>query len=148
HSECLTGDVFKSQRCDCGAQLEQSLQKVAQAGRGAVLYLRQEGRGIGLLNKLKAYQLQEHGYDTVEANTKLGFAADQRDYALAARILRKKGIAQVRLLTNNPDKIKQLTALGITVTERIPLEIPATIYDRKYLATKKNKFHHLLQEVN
>ncbi|MFD0896502.1 GTP cyclohydrolase II [Loigolactobacillus binensis] len=148
HSECLTGDVFKSQRCDCGAQLEQALQKIEAAGRGAVLYLRQEGRGIGLLNKLKAYQLQEHGYDTVEANTKLGFAADQRDYVLAARILQKKGIDQIKLMTNNPDKISQLTDLGITVTERVPLEIPATAYDRKYLATKKTKFHHLLREVN
>lgn len=148
HSECLTGDVFKSQRCDCGAQLEQALQQIQQAGRGAVLYLRQEGRGIGLLNKLKAYRLQEQGYDTVEANTKLGFAADQRDYALAARILQQKGVQQVRLLTNNPDKISQLTQLGITVTQRVPLEIPATVYDRQYLVTKKNKFHHLLREVN
>ncbi|MFC6170785.1 GTP cyclohydrolase II [Loigolactobacillus jiayinensis] len=148
HSECLTGDTFKSQRCDCGAQLERALQKIEVEGRGAVLYMRQEGRGIGLLNKIKAYRLQEQGFDTVEANTELGFAADQRDYALAARILQQKGISDIRLMTNNPDKIAQLTALGITVTERIPLEIPATLYDRQYLVTKKAKFHHLLREVN
>ncbi|MFD1485923.1 GTP cyclohydrolase II [Lacticaseibacillus baoqingensis] len=148
HSECLTGDVFGSKRCDCGAQLDKAMQLIAQAGQGAVLYLRQEGRGIGLANKLRAYHLQEQGLDTVEANVHLGFAPDQRQYGLVAAILGQKQVDTVDLLTNNPDKIAQLEALGITVRSRLPLELPAQPEDRQYLLTKKHKLHHLLTEVD
>lgn len=148
HSECLTGDVFGSKRCDCGAQLAESLKRIEQAGRGAVLYLRQEGRGIGLANKLKAYELQEQGLDTVEANLHLGLPADDRNYGLAAAILRQEGVTTVNLMTNNPDKIKQLAQYGIRVNQRIPLEAGLTQENEAYLKTKKNKFHHLLREVN
>lgn len=148
HSECLTGDVFGSKRCDCGAQLAESLKRIEQAGRGAVLYLRQEGRGIGLVNKLKAYELQEQGLDTVEANLHLGLPADDRNYGLAAAILRQEGVTTVNLMTNNPDKIKQLEQYGIRVNQRIPLETGLTQENEAYLKTKKNKFHHLLREVN
>ncbi|MHA3065900.1 GTP cyclohydrolase II [Lacticaseibacillus saniviri] len=148
HSECLTGDVFGSLRCDCGEQLERAMQLIEAEGHGAILYLRQEGRGIGLANKLRAYQLQEQGLDTVEANVKLGFAPDARDYGLVAAILHQKHIQQVRLMTNNPDKIDQLTALGIDVIERVPLEVPANAVDAAYLATKKHKMQHLLKEVD
>ncbi len=148
HSECLTGDVFGSRRCDCGEQLETSLKKLEKNGHGALLYLRQEGRGIGLANKLRAYHLQEHGYDTVEANEQLGFAADERSYGVAAAILHAKGIKEVDLLTNNPEKISQLEHLNIHVHQRIPLETKPTAEDLNYLKTKKHKFHHSLEEVN
>lgn len=147
HSECLTGDVFGSKRCDCGAQLAEALKRIEQAGRGAVLYLRQEGRGIGLANKLKAYELQEQGLDTVEANLRLGLPADDRNYGLAAAILRQEGVKTVNLMTNNPDKIQQLEQHGIHVNQRISLETGLTPENKAYLMTKKNKFHHLLKEV-
>lgn len=148
HSECLTGDVFGSKRCDCGAQLAESLKRIEQAGRGAVLYLRQEGRGIGLANKLKAYELQEQGLDTVEANLHLGLPADERNYGLAAAILRQEGVTTVNLMTNNPDKIQQLEQYGIKINHRVPLEVGLTQENEAYLKTKKNKFQHLLREVN
>lgn len=144
HSECLTGDALGSLRCDCGPQLHEAMRMINQNGSGIVLYLRQEGRGIGLRNKLKAYHLQEDGLDTVEANEHLGFNSDERTYDLAAQILKKLGVTNVDLLTNNPDKIDQLDLDGITIHHRIPLEIAPTSYDKKYLLTKKNKFHHLL----
>lgn len=147
HSECLTGDVFGSLRCDCGEQLAQALTQIEAAGSGAVIYLRQEGRGIGLANKLKAYQLQEQGFDTVEANVHLGFQPDERDYGLVATILRRVGVQSVQLMTNNPDKISQLERLGVTVTQRVPLEMTPHDEDRAYLTTKKHKFNHLLREV-
>jgi 3,4-dihydroxy 2-butanone 4-phosphate synthase/GTP cyclohydrolase II len=148
HSECLTGDIFGSKRCDCGEQLERSLKEIQSRGRGALLYLRQEGRGIGLANKLKAYELQEQGMDTVEANLKLGFQADERHYGVAAAILRKKGVTKVNLLTNNPDKIKQLETLGIKVEERVTIQIPARPENRSYLKVKKEKMHHLLKGMD
>lgn len=144
HSECLTGDVFGSERCDCGPQLHAAMQKVTEVGQGAIIYLRQEGRGIGLLNKLKAYHLQGNGLDTVEANQALGFAEDERDYQEAAQILRHLGITKVRLMTNNPDKIEQLRAAGIEVVERVPLELPPTAANRRYLKTKQEKLQHYL----
>ncbi|ARW24409.1 3,4-dihydroxy-2-butanone-4-phosphate synthase [Pediococcus acidilactici] len=147
HSECLTGDVFGSLRCDCGDQLIASLQQIEKKGSGAVLYLRQEGRGIGLTNKLKAYMLQEAGLDTVDANLKLGFQADERKYDIAAAILKQKGISKVELLTNNPDKITQLTKYGIHIEKRIPLEMNPNDNNLSYLKTKKQKMHHLLMEV-
>lgn len=148
HSECLTGDVFGSKRCDCGAQLAESLRRINREGRGALLYLRQEGRGIGLANKLKAYELQEQGFDTVEANLKLGLPADDRHYGLAAMILKQQGVSAINLLTNNPDKISQLEQHGIRVNKRVPLETGVTAENQHYLETKKAKFHHLLKEVN
>lgn len=145
HSECFTGDVLGSLRCDCGPQLHEAMRQIEKEGRGVVIYLRQEGRGIGLRNKLKAYRLQEQGLDTAEANIHLGFGADERDYDVAAEILRELGIRKIDLLTNNPDKINQLKLDGIEINRRLPLEIPPTIYDQKYLETKKDKFHHLLK---
>ena len=147
HSECLTGDVFGSRRCDCGSQLIQSLKRIQDAGSGVLVYMRQEGRGIGLVNKLRAYQLQDQGKDTVEANHALGLRADQRHYGLTAQILADLGIRQVRLLTNNPQKIHDLEAHGIHVIERIPLEIPATADNHGYLKTKVQKMGHLLSLV-
>ncbi|WP_242364097.1 GTP cyclohydrolase II [Limosilactobacillus antri] len=144
HSECFTGDVLGSLRCDCGPQLHTAMERINAAGRGVVLYLRQEGRGIGLENKLRAYRLQEEGYDTVEANEQLGFRPDERQYDLAAKMLKQLGVSRVALLTNNPDKISQLRLDGIEITRRVPLEIQPNRYDRRYLATKKEKFHHLL----
>jgi GTP cyclohydrolase II len=144
HSQCLTGDVFESQRCDCRAQLEFSLRKIAKEKSGILLYLPQEGRGIGLLNKIKAYQLQDNGLDTVEANRKLGFAADSRDYDFAAQALKALGIRAVRLLSNNPDKIQQLEQAGVRVVERIPCRPRTSQHSRGYLRTKKNKLGHLL----
>ena len=144
HSQCLTGDVFHSLRCDCRAQLELSLEMIAAEGRGIVIYEQQEGRGIGLLNKLRAYELQDHGADTVEANQRLGFEADLRDYALPAAILRHFGVASVRLLSNNPDKIEALERAGIAVAERIPCQPPETTTTTRYLETKRDKLGHLL----
>ncbi|MDQ5920625.1 MAG: 3,4-dihydroxy 2-butanone 4-phosphate synthase / cyclohydrolase [Pseudomonadota bacterium] len=144
HSECLTGDVFHSRRCDCGEQLNVALSTIEQEGLGVIIYLRQEGRGIGLLNKLKAYELQETGIDTVDANLQLGFASDLREYVLAAKILVDLGIHKIRLITNNPTKIKELTEANIQVVERIGLKTTAHPENQRYLATKVKKFGHLL----
>jgi GTP cyclohydrolase II len=144
HSQCLTGDVFTSERCDCRAQLEFSLRKIAKEPAGVVLYLPQEGRGIGLLNKLKAYELQDGGLDTVQANQRLGFADDSRDYEFAAEALKALGIRRVRLLSNNPDKIEQLERAGIRVVERVPCRPRTSHHSKAYLRTKKQKMGHLL----
>lgn len=144
HSQCLTGDVFTSERCDCRAQLEFSLRKIAAASPGIVLYLPQEGRGIGLINKLKAYELQDEGLDTVEANRKLGFAADSRDYGFAADALKALGVRAVRLLSNNPDKVRQLERGGVRVVERIPCRPRTSRHSRAYLRAKKDKLGHIL----
>ncbi|WP_404336251.1 bifunctional 3,4-dihydroxy-2-butanone-4-phosphate synthase/GTP cyclohydrolase II [Planococcus rifietoensis] len=144
HSECLTGDIFHSRRCDCGAQLSKSLELIEQAGAGIVLYMRQEGRGIGLLNKLKAYELQEQGLDTVEANEQLGFPAEMRDYTLCALMLKDLGVSRVRLLTNNPAKTDALVEYGIEVEERLALIIPPTADNTQYMETKKQRMHHLI----
>ncbi|WP_341959731.1 bifunctional 3,4-dihydroxy-2-butanone-4-phosphate synthase/GTP cyclohydrolase II [Planococcus maritimus] len=144
HSECLTGDIFHSRRCDCGAQLAKSLELIEQAGAGIVLYMRQEGRGIGLLNKLKAYELQEQGLDTVEANEQLGFPAEMRDYTLCALMLKDLGVSRVRLLTNNPAKTDALIEYGIEVEERLALIIPPTEDNTQYMKTKKQRMHHLI----
>ncbi|WP_078596984.1 bifunctional 3,4-dihydroxy-2-butanone-4-phosphate synthase/GTP cyclohydrolase II [Evansella clarkii] len=144
HSECLTGDVLGSHRCDCGPQLHAALSQIEAAGSGVVLYMRQEGRGIGLLNKMKAYKLQEEGYDTVEANEKLGFAPDLRDYGIGAQILRDLGIKKMKLLTNNPRKITGLKGYDLEVVERVPLQFPSSKDNDKYLRTKKDKLGHIL----
>lgn len=144
HSECLTGDALFSLRCDCGAQLEGALQKIAAAGRGAVLYLRQEGRGIGLGNKIRAYALQDRGADTVEANHQLGFPADAREYGLAIELLKELKLCRIRLMTNNPRKLDALVRDGIEVVERVPLEIGRNPHNEAYLATKVAKLGHLL----
>ena len=146
HSECLTGDVFGSKRCDCQDQLHKSLHEIENKGEGLVIYLRQEGRGIGILNKLKAYKLQDQGYDTVEANHKLGFKDDLRDYAVAAQIIKDLNIKSISLMTNNPSKIKGLETYGIKVVDREEIEIPANDVDEKYLKTKKEKMGHLLKQ--
>jgi 3,4-dihydroxy 2-butanone 4-phosphate synthase/GTP cyclohydrolase II len=144
HSECFTGDVLGSMRCDCGEQLHRSLQLIAEAGEGVLIYLRQEGRGIGLLDKLRAYNLQDEGYDTVEANLALGHQADERDYTVAARILEELGVRSVQLLTNNPSKIEHLRQLGIPVVRRVPLEATITSENAEYLFTKALRMNHLL----
>ncbi len=147
HSKCLTGDVFHSARCDCGAQLDAAMAAVAAEGRGVLLYLNQEGRGIGLVNKIRAYELQDQGLDTVEANERLGFKADQRDYGIGAQILSDLGVKTMRLLTNNPRKFVGLQGYGLSVSEAVPLEIPANESTRKYLKTKKDKLGHKLSSV-
>lgn len=144
HSECLTGDVFRSKRCDCGEQLRSALQMISENGNGVLLYMHQEGRGIGLANKLRAYMLQDQGSDTVEANTTLGYPPDLRDYGIGAQILVDLGVRKIRLLTNNPRKIIGLEGYGLQIAERIPLEIKPNSINRKYLETKRDKLHHLL----
>ena len=146
HSECLTGDVLGSRRCDCGSQLHKALQNIEKNGEGVLLYLRQEGRGIGLFNKLKAYELQENGYDTVDANLELGFPEDMRDYKIASEMLERLGVKSVNLMTNNPDKINQLEKYGINVAKRCPIEIKSNDTDRKYLEIKATRMGHELEE--
>jgi GTP cyclohydrolase II len=144
HSECLTGDALFSQRCDCGAQLEAALQKIAHEGRGLLLYMRQEGRGIGLLSKIAAYRLQDAGADTVEANQALGFAPDQRDYRICLPMLQFLRVNELRLMTNNPQKIEALESLGVKITERVPLEVGRNRFNLRYLQTKARKLGHLI----
>jgi len=147
HSRCLTGDVFHSLRCDCGPQLDAAMSRIEQEGRGVILYLNQEGRGIGLANKIRAYELQEQGLDTVEANERLGFKADQRDYGIGVQILKDLGVRSMRLLSNNPRKLVGLEGYGLSVAEWLPLEIPASVHTERYLRTKKEKLGHKLRSV-
>lgn len=144
HSECLTGDVFGSRRCDCGPQLQQAMRQISDAGRGVLVYMRQEGRGIGLAPKIKAYKLQEQGYDTVEANKKLGFDMDLREYGLGAQILADLGLKTIRLLTNNPKKVVGLEGYGLSIVEQVPIRVKANAHNAHYLKTKREKMGHLL----
>ncbi|MEK7730371.1 MAG: GTP cyclohydrolase II, partial [Planctomycetota bacterium] len=146
-SECMTGHVFHSVRCDCGGQLDAAMQMIQTAGKGAVVYLRQEGRGIGLHNKLRAYELQDQGLDTVEANQKLGLPVDRRDYGVGAQIIRDLGLRQLRILTNNPKKVNRLEVYGMKIVEQLPIEIPSTEHNRDYLRTKRDKMGHKLRDV-
>ncbi len=146
HSECLTGDALFSMRCDCGPQLEAAMHRIGEAGRGVIVYLRQEGRGIGLINKLRAYALQDQGADTVEANEALGFLPDARDYAVAAAILEELGVKRLRLMTNNPEKIRALREQGLEVVERVPHRVAANPHNKRYLETKALKFGHMVQD--
>ncbi len=147
HSECLTGDVMGSMRCDCGEQLHKAMEAIDGEGRGVILYMRQEGRGIGLINKLKAYELQDQGMDTVEANQQLGFKADMRDYGVGAQILLALGVRKIRIMTNNPRKLVGLQGYGITVVDRVPIEASPTCSNRRYLEAKRDKLGHLLEKV-
>lgn len=146
HSECLTGDALFSMRCDCGFQLQEAMKRIAEQGRGVLLYLRQEGRGIGLLNKIKAYHLQDGGADTVEANEQLGFEADLRDYSMCIPMLKHLGVTQVRLMTNNPRKVEALKKYGVPVVEREPLQVGKNSHNEQYLATKAGKLGHMMSE--
>jgi 3,4-dihydroxy 2-butanone 4-phosphate synthase/GTP cyclohydrolase II len=148
HSECLTGDVFGSQRCDCGEQLQRALEMISDEGRGVLLYMRQEGRGIGLLNKLKAYELQDKGMDTVQANVSLGFKPDLRDYGIGAQILADLGLHHLRLMTNNPKKIVGLGGYGLDVVERVPIEVKPRAGNEQYLRTKRDKMGHLIGNLH
>lgn len=147
HSQCLTGDTFRSTRCDCGQQLDTAFRKIAEAGHGIVIYQLAEGRGIGLMNKLSAYELQDRGHDTVEANHQLGFGADERDYGFPAEVLKALGVRHVRLMSNNPQKIAALENAGFESVERVPIEIPPSVASENYLRTKKDKLGHLLSGV-
>ncbi len=148
HSSCITGEVFGSFRCDCGPQLHVAMEKIAREGKGIVVYMNQEGRGIGLLNKLKAYKLQEEGLDTVEANLKLGFKMDERDYGIGAQILRDLGVSKIRLMTNNPKKRSGLLGYGLEIVENVPIEIKSNEYNKDYLLTKRNKMGHALLNLD
>jgi 3,4-dihydroxy 2-butanone 4-phosphate synthase/GTP cyclohydrolase II len=147
HSSCATGDIFGSLRCECGEQLHLSMQRIEKEGKGVVVYMNQEGRGIGLMNKIKAYKLQEDGYDTVDANVHLGFKPDERDYGVGAQILRDLGISKMRLMTNNPVKRIGLESFGLEIVENVPIEIAPNPYDIKYLRTKKDRMGHTLDNV-
>ena len=147
HSSCVTGDIFHSARCDCGPQLDTAMRRIVGEGRGVLLYLNQEGRGIGLANKIRAYSLQDEGFDTVEANERLGFPADRREYGVSVRMLVDLGVRSVRLLSNNPRKLAGVSGDGLSLSERIPLEIPASEFTRRYLKTKKDKLGHELTSV-